>query len=227
MYKTDILCITIEKEQVMGGKGSGRFKKGEGSFTSENNPMKKLYSPENVDTEANSKVIQFGMELMSWDEVDFSDTGAIRQRFLDYLEICDKYAIKPMLNGMVQAFKMNRNTFYSIISLAPAYSRYRNISAEGIKELKNCYNFLQTSWEIYITEEKGNPVKWFFLGKNYFGYEDQTVRINRTEPEKQLESPDEIAAKYANMLGQGQEGLMLEPIEQPAEDVEIEIEEDD
>ena len=71
---------------------------------------------------------------------------------------------------------------------------------------------MQVSWEANLADEKGNPVKWIFMGKNYFGYSDTTERITRHIDETpKLSSPEEIMAKYALQLGR--EPLQAELIE--------------
>ena len=133
------------------------------------------------------------------------------ERFYDYLDLCDEWGIRPMVNSMAQAFNTNRQTLWGVATGNEHFRHWKGITPESIDVFKKAYDFLQTSWEIYLTEEKGNPVKWFFLAKNYFGYEDQTVKVQRVEVDRgALPSPEEVAAKYALQVGRQQEPLLVE-----------------
>ena len=67
-------------------------------------------------------------------------------------------------------------------------------------------------------DEKGNPVKWIFLGKNYFAMKDQSDRVNyNVEMPAQLPSAEDVTEKYKAMVGR-QEPIKIEAIK--IEDVE-------
>lgn len=153
------------------------------------------------EADKNRSIINFTRELFMLDDFDYEDVNAIKYRFYEYLDICDTYGVKPMVNSMCTALKISKNAFWGLVSGNYNYP-YRNVTADGIRFLQQCYDFLQTSWETSLTAENGNPCKWFFLGKNYFGYEDTTVHINRDEPEtKMLPTVEEVTEKYALDVG--------------------------
>ena len=61
---------------------------------------------------------------------------------------------------------------------------------------------MRLSWEINLQTEKGNPVKWLFLGKNYYGMRDQTEQVvMHVDEAAALPSARETAAKYAALVG--------------------------
>ena len=111
---------------------------------------------------------------------------------------------------MANAFGIRRQELYGI---AVGDSKYRNwrggiLTPESIVIIQKSYDFLNTAWETYLMTEKGNPVKWLFLGKNYFGMKDQTEQVQvRMDLTPQLPNPEEVAAKYAAMVGKPQEQL--------------------
>lgn len=184
----------------MGGKGSGRYPRKKGS--PRDTPMTQAADPTNIDPVVNSKVIAFGKELLAFDEPDWADDEALWERFYDYLDLCDKHSIKPMVNSMAQAFCMDRRTLWAIATDHESRRSWKGMTPACRNVIKKAYNFLQTNLEISLMEEQKNPVKWFFLAKNYFGYEDQTVRVQRQEAEVTLlSSPEEVAAKYALQVG--------------------------
>ncbi len=198
----------------MGGKGSGRSPKSHENLPKDSRNPAVAGRAENVDPSVNSRVMRFGKRLLAFDEPEWDNADGLMERFYDYLDLCDEFSIRPMVNSLAQAFCMNRQTLWGICTNNDHYRKWKGITPACVDVLKKAYDFLQTSWEIYLTEEKGNPVKWFFLAKNYFGYEDQTVRVQRVEVNQAaLSSPEEVAAKYALQVGKPREVIDIEPEE--------------
>lgn len=193
----------------MGGPGSGRYPRKKGS--PRQTPMTQAHDPTNIDPSTNHKIIAFGKELIKFEEPAWDDEEALMERFYDYLDLCDEFRMRPMVNSMAQAFCMDRRVLWGLATGADNYKHWKGITPACIDVIKKAYDFLQTYLEISLMEEQKNPVKWFFLAKNYFGYEDQTVHVQRQEAEVTLlPSPDEIAAKYALQVGRPQEPLLVE-----------------
>ena len=193
----------------MGGKGSGgaRYRK---DGKKPNTPMVQAADPSNVDREVNSAVMAFGKDIMAFEAPDFSDAASVEDAFYRYIDMCERHGIRPMVTSMANAFGMNRRELYGI---AVGDSKFRNwrggiLTPESILVIQKSYNFLNTAWETYLMCEKGNPVKWLFLGKNYFGMKDQTERVEvRMDLTPQLPNPEDVAAKYAAMVGKPQPTL--------------------
>lgn len=193
----------------MGGKGSGRYPRKKGS--PRQTPMTQAHDPTNVVPSTNSKIIAFGKELMLFEEPDFADADELMRRFFDYVDLCDRHHVKPMVSSMAQAFCMDRRVLWGLATGSEHYKHWKGITPSSIDVIKKAYDFLQTYLEISLMEEEKNPVKWIFLAKNYFGFEDQTVRVERREADVTLlPSPDEVAAKYALQVGRPQEPLLVE-----------------
>ncbi|WP_165170663.1 hypothetical protein [Adlercreutzia sp. ZJ242] len=198
----------------MGGKGSGRSPRSHANLPKDDRNPAVATRMENVDPGVNSRIMRFGKRLMAFEEPAWDDEDALMRRFYDYLDLCDEFGIRPMVNSMAQAFGMNRQALWGVCTGSEHYRKWKGVTPACVNVLKKAYDFLQTSWEIYLTEEKGNPVKWFFLAKNYFGYEDQTVRVQRVEVNQtSLPSPEEVAAKYARQLGRQPEVIEIEGAE--------------
>lgn len=185
----------------MGGPGSGRYPhKKRGSTV--RTPMVEAHDPANVDPGVNHRIIEFGKELLEFEEPDWTDADAVKRRFYDYLDLCDRHKVKPMVNSMAQAYCMNRNTLWGIATGNEHWKHWKGITPGCVNVIQKAYNFLQTNLEISLMEEQKNPVKWFFLAKNYFGYEDQTVKVSRVEvDQRELPSPEEVARRYALAVG--------------------------
>lgn len=208
-YGSRYLPSRREELAYMGGKGSGRYPRKKGS--PRQTPMTQAHDPANVNPTVNSKIIAFGKELLAFDEPDYSDADAVWERFCEYLDLCDRHHVKPMVSSMAQAFCMDRRVLWGIATGNDHYKHWKGITPASVDVIKKAYVFLQTNLEISLMEETKNPVKWIFLAKNYFGYEDQTVRVERQESEVTLlPSPEEVAAKYALQVGRPQEPLLVE-----------------
>lgn len=192
----------------MGGKGSGGRRKG--ALPDSKNPIKQAADPSNVDPDINAAVMAFGKDIMAFEEPDFSDADSIEDAFYRYLDLCSKHGIRPMVTSMANAFGMDRRELYFIAVNDRRAETWRGgiLTPKCRSVIQKSYNFLNTAWETYLMTEKGNPVKWLFLGKNYFGMKDQTEQVQvRMDLTPQLPKPEDVAAKYAAMLGQPQPTL--------------------
>lgn len=184
----------------MGGKGSGR----PGGVPKSQNPVKQAADPANVDREVNSRVMAFGRELIKFEAPDFASAESVEDAFMRYLEMCERHGIRPMVTSMANAFGMHRNELYYIAVDDKRTVNWRNgiLTPESRCAVKKCYDFLNTAWESYLMDEKGNPVKWLFLGKNYFGMKDQSEQVHvKVDATRDLPAPDEVTDKYAKMVG--------------------------
>lgn len=176
----------------MGGKGSG------GKRANSGNSVAK------VDPDINHRVIQFTKELTQMPQCDLSNPEAIEDRFYEWLEVNDKWGMRPGVAGYAAALGMSRQRLWDITR-----HNYQQTSVNGMKLtresldlIKKHFSFLELSLESLMMADKGNPVKYFFLAKNHFGYKDQSEHINVNIDERAaLPTPNEVAAKYAAQLG--------------------------
>ena len=195
----------------MGGKGSGRYRKGQPN----DSPFTGL-NPRSVDPDANHWSIELGKRLMGWEPPDYSDPDAMLKRFYDYLDVCDELKMRPLVQGTAMAFGMNRNVMTDIV--VGRLPKWKNLTPESRSVLKKCYDFLQLSWENQLSTETGNPVKWIFLGKNHFGYRDQSERVvAHVDARPQLPDSEAVAGKYAALVGRDEEQVYELPAEQEKE----------
>ena len=178
----------------MGGKGSGGRRKGAGSK-----------GAASVDPSDNHRVIQFTKALMMLDKCDLSDPDAIQDRFYDYLDLCDEWGMRPAVASYAASIGLSRQRLWDVTR-----HDYEQTTIGGVKVtrislslIKKHYNFLELVLENLMMTDKGNPVKYFFLAKNHFGYKDQSEHINVNIDERPaLPNPEELAAKYAAQLGE-------------------------
>ena len=203
----------------MGGKGSGGNGKG---VPYEHNPVKQAADPTNIDPKVNSKVMKMGIWLMGLETPDYGDSEAVKRRVMDYLAKCDELEIKPMVNGLCQALDIPRTDFWGIVNDDKRLANWHNgvLTPESRYVMRKAYAFLNTAWETYLVDERGNPVKWIFLGKNYFGMRDQTEHVQiRTDMSPLLTAPEEVAEKYAKMVGKAPDSLPQATLEK-VEDID-------
>ena len=195
----------------MGGKGSGRKPGFKGcNVPDSKNPVKQAADPSNVDQEVNSAVMAFGKDIMAFEPPDFGDAKSIEDAFYRYLDLCSKHGIRPMVTSMANAFGIRRQELQRLAVDDQRAASWRGgiLTPESRCVIQKSYQFLNTAWETYLMTEKGNPVKWLFLGKNYFAMKDQTEQVQvKMDLTPQLPKAEDVAEKYAAMLGQAQSTL--------------------
>ena len=157
-----------------------------------------------ADAGVTARVTAFGKEMFTIKRADLSDAEDIQRAFYEYLDLCDKWSLKPMLKGLASVLGIRD---YDVIHIANNDVRVANfrggiLTPESREAIGKCYAFLAVAWEMYLTEEKGNPVKWIFLGKNYFGMRDQVSEVQVSlDVKPQLRSANDVIADYAAMVG--------------------------
>ena len=203
----------------MGGKGSGN--RHPRPVPREKNPVVQANDARNVDPESNRAAILFGKALfeLTREKVDIADPEAVERRFFDFLDCCDDARLRPMMTGLAMAMGVTPQQL-SRVGQGDESCLSRRLTPKSREILKKAYDFMRLSWEINLQRERGNPVKWLFLGKNYYGMRDQTEQvITHREEGAALPSVEETARKYAALAGRGAAQLEAAPVE--AQDVEI------
>ena len=203
----------------MGGRGSG------GARECEHSKKRRGYTryldPTDVDEGTNSKVMALGKALMGMDRPDLSDAEDIERVFVEYLELCDEIGIKPLLMGVSNALGLRGHDLQYIANNDSRYANYRGgiLTPESRETITKIYAFLSTTWETYLAEETGNPVKWFFFGKNYYGMKDQAEPMQLSlELKLPSRSEDDVMAEYAAMVGRPKQQRL------PAIEIDAEVE---
>ena len=185
----------------MGGKGSGR-RKGDPVKPPSPEVSPDLKSPPtNVEADINHRSIQLGREMMRLGDIeDWSDPDVLQERFDKCLEICDKWHIKPLVSNVALGFGVSADLLSDIcLNRRP---RYKGLTPRSSCFMQKMYDFLKQNLENNLIDEKGNPVKWIFMGKNYFGLTDQTEHIVKHADEKpELPQGGNVTSKYAGLIG--------------------------
>ena len=199
----------------MGGRGSGGPGPKRGGHGSAGMHV--------ADTGVAAMVTGYGKELFAFERPDLGDAASIEDAFYRFLDVCARHGVRPMVKGMAYAFGMPDADLRRIVTNDPRYSNYKGgiLTPDSRAALTKCYEFIAVAWETFLVEERGNPVKWLFLGKNYFGMKDQAEPVQVSiELKPQLRAPDDVMAEYAAMVGHPRQDRLPEAIE-----VEAEVEE--
>lgn len=153
------------------------------------------------DPESTRAAMRFGRVLMGLEPVDLSDEEALGERLDLFFELCEEHNLRPMVTGLALALGVDANKLRAISRGDKRYEHYRGVTPAGRAKLQKAYEFLEYFLEAKLELEKGNPVKWFFLAKNHFGYTDKAERITHVvEEQPTLPDPEELEAKYSALV---------------------------
>lgn len=202
----------------MGGRGSGNPNGGRSG-----GGARRAEDMASADAEVCSRVMALARDLFSFERPDLGDAASVEDAFYRYLEACARHGTRPMVKGLAYAFGMPSADLQRIAVNDPRYSNYKGgiLTPESRGALTKSYEFLAVAWETFLVEERGNPVKWIFLGKNYFGMKDQADPVQLSiEVRPQLRAPSEVMAEYAAMVGHPRQNRLPDVIE-----IEAEVEE--
>ena len=127
-----------------------------------------------------SALIRKNLEIARLPKIDMKDPEAVEERILQYFEIEEAYGNKPTFSGMGIALNgLDRVTLHGIIT-----GNYGNTRGEVTRlpisvtnVIKKYHAILGQMWEEYMQNGKINPVSGIFLGKNNYGYRDQTEYV--------------------------------------------------
>lgn len=127
----------------------------------------------------NTKYNEHALEIMSLPKIDTKDANAIRERSLQYFQICAKNDMKPSVAGYSLSLGVGRKTLWEWMNRGADHR-----PPEVLEELQMFYNVLNMQMEDYMQNGKINPVSGIFLMKNNLGYKDQqdvVITPNRAE----------------------------------------------
>ena len=157
-------------------------------------------APNNQRPQRQSDSIAFIRELVTWPAIDLRDPEAMLQRFNDYTDLCERYKSRVLVSGLCNSMGLTRDDVL-------AWSKGKNcmlnrvLSPESASMLKNILRMLEVDWE-FAMQNNGyrNPVTGIFLGKNNFGYSDESVNVVKHEESDRGPSREALQAKYQAAL---------------------------
>lgn len=148
-----------------------------------NYPVKTGQSHPTSDTQGPlsvSALIRKNMEIAKLPNINMRDAKAVEERILTYFSIEEHYGNKPTFAGMGVALNgMDRQTLYAIVTgnFSTIRGEATRLPNDVIVTIKKYHTILTQLWEEYMQSGKINPVSGIFLGKNNYGYKDQTEYV--------------------------------------------------
>ena len=140
----------------------------------------------------NNKYTTFALAIMQMPKIDFRDPAQLRNRVVEYFQLCAEHDMKPGVAAVGLAIGLDRRRLWEIRS---GSNRNGTIPQECKDIICEVYDSLEVLWEGYMTNGKINPVAGIFIGKNVFQYKDQQEYVV-TPNTAQHDTPEIIEAKY-------------------------------
>lgn len=142
----------------------------------------------------NNKYTSVAIAIMQMDACDLRDPVQVKNRVVEYFQVCADNDMKPAVNGLALALGTNRQRLWEI---ATEQTKQLSIPEESKSYIKQAYYSMQLLWENYMQNGKINPVSGIFLAKNHFGYKDQTEYVlTPNSPLGEETDAKTIEAKY-------------------------------
>ena len=146
--------------------------------------------------------IEFSMVLFGLPQIDTNDAEAVKTRLTEYFGLCVQYEVKPSFAGMACALGVDRRTLWTWCT-----GGVKSKPREVIDTLKKAQDMLNQMLENWMQNGQVNPVVGIFLGKNNFGYRDQTeVVVTPNQVNADVPTQAEIEARYRDALPPADEG---------------------
>lgn len=135
----------------------------------ENSPIVQGRNPD-LPEGYNTRMIQFTMELMPTEKLDYNDVEEMKRRFMHYLDTCAKYDMKIGNQAAYAAIGIDKGTAWDWANRCTT----NPARADFIKKVQR---FCALYREGLMQDGKVNPVTGIFWQKNYDGMRDQTETV--------------------------------------------------
>lgn len=150
-----------------------------------------------------AKYLKKNLELMSLPDINLKNADEVRERIALYFSMMQEYECKPTVSGLALSLNgMSRQTLWAIVNNQPVGGEgYRSSLPRDVADLlKKAYKVMETMWEDYVQNGKINPVMGIFLGKNHYGYKDQTEYVLTPNQSPEDISVEDIKSRYRTEL---------------------------
>lgn len=135
-----------------------------------------------------SNLMRQAITLNSWDKIDLDSDEAVEERIAKYWVFCAENDCRPAVSGLALALGIDRRTLQD---WKTQRSRAKSNRSDIIKK---AYANLEYMWETYMQTGRINPASGCFLGKNNFGYHDDTkIMVETATSPEAAQTPEEIA----------------------------------
>lgn len=150
-----------------------------------------------------AKYLKKNLELMMLPDIDLKNADEVRERIGLYFSMMEMYECKPTVSGLALSLNgMARQMLWAIVNDQPTGrgAGTAKLPHEVTDLLKKAYKVMETMWEDYVQNGKINPVMGIFLGKNHYGYKDQTEYVLTPNQSPEDVSVEDIKSRYRTEL---------------------------
>ena len=156
----------------------------------------KTYQPP-TEKGSNTEYINVIMQFAALPDIDLKDDKQVRNRLIEFYQICANNDFKPTVSSLACCFGWTRRELHGVVSEDPSYYHiWQNLSIFALSQIKKGYETMSQLWESYMQNGKINPVSGIFLGKNNFGYVD---KVEHTLIAKREMNEDELQQRYLDI----------------------------
>ena len=139
----------------------------------------------------NARRVRIGRELMMKPRMDTRSADAVSERFLWYLDVCEKYDDRPTIEGFALA------SGYDRVSLKRMKDgEFKSVPDDVRNTLKRIWDLTNQMMTQYMVDGHLNPATAIFLLKNNYGYKDVVETVVAQKNPYEDGNPEDIARKY-------------------------------
>lgn len=142
----------------------------------------------NVVPGENARYLRIVMEFNMLEPIDLKQPMQVKNRILEFMQICVDNDFKPTVASLAACLGLNR---IELLRLIKGEDQYAALPTLTLSYCKKAYGSLEQLWESYMQNGKINPVSGIFLAKNNYGYVDKvehTVDVRPTINDNELEN---------------------------------------
>ena len=161
-----------------------------------NRPDMENFGHEYVEPGDNTRYLRNALAIWDLPPIDISDEKQVEDRIKWYFQKCMEDDVKPGVVGLSNALGVTRDTLWDWTSGNTRAGTHSDV-------VKKAYGILEQMWEDYMQNGKINPVSGIFLGKNHFGYKDQTELKVATNGDEATIPQEQLEEKYRDLLTDG------------------------
>lgn len=115
----------------------------------------------------NSRYLAHALEIYKLPNIDINNAEEVKQRIIQYFQICINNDMKPNLAGISNALSISRQYLWEIAN------GKTNKNKDVVDAIRKVQFLLTQQMEDYMQNGKINPVAGIFLMKNNMGYKDE------------------------------------------------------
>ena len=140
----------------------------------------------------NARYIAHTVKVNSLKKIDKASAQEIRQRTIDYLQLCVDDGIKPNLTGYALALGTNRQGLERIFT-------NRTVEQGTLDELDRGVAMIENVMLELMMDQKINPVTAIFLLKTQFNYREESTLNIRAERSEQVDE-EALRERYMTVI---------------------------